>query len=371
MCCAEIFIFAPIEVILTDKGAFMNKFFWVFLTFFNTVAFAGSDHAFLDPKYTHLFHPQVSSQENKSNTKNNVAAIIALQSSVKTQGSRGTCSIFSATALLEGLINGNLDLSEEWLEYIAIREKGYEGSDAPNNFEALRKYGMASEQAMPYIAENWVKVFNPLQATRCGHITDEKQKKTCLIIHFDPTLLTQTNPQDQAFANARAEAFLLREQYLRFENTGYYHTSTNQVKQHLDQGTAIVLELNFYFGAWNHALAEEYGIGRNMDHWKQGIVFAPEANSVDMAESNKRMSGHSVLVVGYDNERVITKTIKMIDGTTKTFSHKGVYYFKNSWGTEGFGKDFEIDGVKYPGYGMIVQKYANEQGAFFSLPALN
>jgi C1A family cysteine protease len=352
----------------------MNKIFIGIFILFSKLTFADSDHAYLDPQYSHLIHPTVSTQltlDEKSTGKNDVAKIINQQSSVKTQGARGTCSIFSATAYLEGLINGSLDLSEEWLEYTAIRAKGYEGSDAPNNFEAMKKFGIASEKAMPYIAENWVKVFNPLQISRCGHITDEKQKKTCMIIHYDPSLLTETNIHDQEFANARAEAFLLRDQYLLFENTGYYHTSTNQVKQHLDQGTAIVLELDFYFGAWNHALADEYGIGRNMDHWNKGIVFMPEAGSVDTAETLKRLSGHSVLVVGYDNTRLVTKTVKMTDGTTKTFSHKGVYYFKNSWGTEGFGKDFEIDGVNYPGYGMIVQQYANEKGAFFSLPALN
>lgn len=348
----------------------MKKLFCTFLLLISATSFADVDHSFLDPRYTHMIHPKVSINSEKGNTKNNTAAIIALQSSVKAQGSRGTCSIFSATAYLEGLLNGQLDLSEEWLEYIAIREKGYEGSDGPNNFEALRKYGIASEQTMPYIAENWVKVFNPLSETRCGHITDEKIKKTCLIIHYDPTLLFAANNFDSQFTKAREEAFSLRDQYLTFENTGYYHTSTNQVKNHLDQGTAIVLELDFYYGAWNHLAADEYGIGRNMDHWYKGIVFAPEAGSLDLVQSNKYLSGHSVLVVGYDNNRVVTKSVKMTDGSTKTFSHKGVYYFKNSWGTDGFGKDFEIDGVKYPGYGMIVQQYANEKGAFFSLPAL-
>jgi hypothetical protein len=349
----------------------MKKILAIILTLFSTLSFAKTDQAFLDPQYKNLIHPIVSKTSNKGIPKNDVAGIIAKQSSVKAQGSRGTCSIFSSTAYLESLINNTLDLSEEWLEYIAIREKGYDGSDAPNNFSMLKKYGIANEQTMPYIAENWVKVFNPLSETRCGHILDDKQKKTCLIGHFDPNLLLQTNIQDQEFASAKTEAFLLRDQYLKFENTGFYHTSTNQVKNHLNQGTAIVLELDFYFGAWNHKLADDYGIGRNLDHWNKGIVFAPELGSIDYIESNKNMSGHSVLVVGYDDNKVITKTIKMADGTSKTFSHKGVYYFKNSWGTDSFGKDFNIDGVNYPGYGMIVQQYANEKGAFFSLPNLS
>lgn len=348
----------------------MNILFFSIFSLFSSLSFANTDHAFLDPRYTHLIHPTVSISEDKGIGKNDVATIIAHQSSVKTQGARGTCSIFSSTAYLESLINNNFDLSEEWLEYTALRSKGYEGSDAPANFVAIRYYGMASEQSYPYIAENWLKVFNPLSEIRCGHITDAKQKKICLIIHNDPELFNQSPIYDSEFAKVKEEASIFRDKYLHFENTGHYHTSTNEVKKHLDQGTPLVLEMDFYFGAWNHVLADEYGIGRNMDHWNKGIVFVPEPSSVDWIESNKRMSGHSVLIVGYDNEKVVTKTVKMADGTSKTFSHKGVYYFKNSWGTDGFGKDFEIDGVNYPGYGMIVQKYANEQGAFFSLPAL-
>ncbi len=348
----------------------MNKLIFCFITLYSTLSFADTDHAFLDPRYTHLIHPIVSSSEDKGMGKNDVASVIAQQSSVKAQGARGTCSIFSSTAYLESLINNNLDLSEEWLEYTALRIKGAEGSDAPTNFDAIRNYGMPSEQSYPYIAENWLKVFNPLIETRCGHIIDAKQKNTCLIVHNDPELLNQKYIYDREFAKAKEEALIFRDKYIHFENTSYYRTSTNEVKKHLDLGSPVVLEMDFYFGAWNHALADEYGIGRNMDHWYKGIVFIPEPNSVDWAESNKHMSGHSILVVGYDNNRVITKTVKMSDGTSKTFSHKGVYYFKNSWGTDGFGKDFEIDGVKYPGYGMIVQKHANEQGAFFSLPAL-
>jgi hypothetical protein len=60
----------------------------------------------------------------------------------------------------------------------------------------------------------------------------------------------------------------------------------------------------------------------------------------------------------------------MKDGTTKKFTYKGVYYFKNSWGTSSFGRDFTIDGEKFPGYGMMVAKYAEEQGQFFQMPLL-
>jgi hypothetical protein len=72
--------------------------------------------------------------------------------------------------------------------------------------------------------------------------------------------------------------------------------------------------------------------------------------------------------VGYDDEKVTKTKMLMDDGSTKEFSYKGVYYFKNSWGIKGSGRDFTLNGVSYPGYGMITQKYAHEHGRFFHYP---
>lgn len=58
----------------------------------------------------------------------------------------------------------------------------------------------------------------------------------------------------------------------------------------------------------------------------------------------------------------------MPDGSVVKKTYRGVYYFKNSWGTSGFGANFAIDGVSYPGYGMMVQDYAHDYGSFFKLP---
>jgi len=55
----------------------------------------------------------------------------------------------------------------------------------------------------------------------------------------------------------------------------------------------------------------------------------------------------------------------MTDGTMKTFKLKGVYYFKNSWGTGSFGVDAMIDEVNRPGYGTMTQQYAQDFGSFY------
>ncbi len=342
-------------------------------------AYTQEDGAFLDNAYDHLIHPKVTYNEDKSvQTENDVEAVIAKQSSVKSQAARGTCSIFSATAYLESLLiikgdfDNSINLSEEWLEYVSLRGKTKDGSSAPANFAAIINNGIAKEATMPYIGENWVEVYNPLKESRCGHLK-EKEQTACLVVHRDPKLFKMTDEQvlttfkDQEFVSARKEAKALQVKYLKTSPRSFYLFSTSDVKELLNQGTPVVLEVDFFYGAWNHGKADEYGIGRNLDHWNKGIITAPELGSVDLEQSRKHPAGHSVLVVGYDDNKVVTKTVRMTDGTTKTFTYQGVYYIKNSWGTGSFGSEFEINGKRYPGYGMMVQKYANDKGSFFKL----
>ncbi|GAB4020527.1 MAG: hypothetical protein Fur0010_23120 [Bdellovibrio sp.] len=354
------------------------------LAFFMSMSvFAQEDGAYLDQPYPNLIHPKVDQKSvNKAYPKNDVASVIAFQSPVRSQMARGTCSIFSATAYLEGLLirkgqfDDSIDLSEEWLQYTAVRNKTSDGSYAGSNFEAIRRYGMPSEQTLPYIGEDWVEVFNVLKDKRCGHLSGD-QHKSCLIVHRDPKLLTLTDKQilnrdhpfyDPEFVEARAEAYLFRNNFIQFAHTNYYIGNVSQVKEALRQGYPIVLEIDFYYGAWNHRKADELGIGRDMDHWYQGIVTHPEVGSMDLQESKKKPAGHSILLVGYDDNKIVKKTIKMANGSMKTFTYKGVYYFKNSWGQDSFGRDFKVDGENYPGYGMIVQKHAHNDGAFYLLP---
>lgn len=54
----------------------------------------------------------------------------------------------------------------------------------------------------------------------------------------------------------------------------------------------------------------------------------------------------------------------MKDGTTKQLTRTGVFYFKNSWSKQTFGKNFKLGKKTVPGFGMIVQDYA-AMGQFF------
>lgn len=128
------------------------------------------------------------------------------------------------------------------------------------------------------------------------------------------------------------------------------------------------LDTDFYYGAWNHREATALGLTRNMNHWARGIMGYPIHGSRDREVSLRKPAGHSIVLVGYDDEVEVTIQSLMTDGSTKEFTQRGVYYFKNSWGMESFGIDFELNGRAYSGYGMITQAYAHEFGQFFQLP---
>ncbi len=345
-------------------------------------AFAGDDGAFLDPKYPNLIHPKVSKLKIKGVSRSDTVQVISFQTEIKSQQSRGTCSIFSATAYIEGLLvqkgdfTKDLDLSEEWLEYTAVGGSISDGSHAYKNFNALKNFGAPFEKTLPYVGYDWNDSYSPEGEKRCGHLKDQYKKKACLLVHFDPALLRKSDVEllDQtssffspSFVDARTEAFEIRDRHFKFKNTSYTVYDTNQVKELLLQGKPVILESDFYYGAWNHRKATELGIERNMDFWNKGIVTHPVPGSMDEFKSRTSPAGHSILVVGFDDEKIVEQNIKMKDGSTKKVRFKGVYYFKNSWGKDSFGRDFEVDGKKFPGYGMMVQDYAHGYGSFYKL----
>ncbi len=340
------------------------------------------DGAYLDPPYTDLVHPivddvQARGQKDMKTKRSDTLEVIAKQSSVKSQGSRGTCSIFSTVAILEGTLDRSSDLSEEWLSFLMFRNTTTEGSNTGRNYSMLKKHGITTEKLLPYISARWDSASSSsLAEARCGKLEGFTQK-TCLNSHFNAELLEAPEAalmapssalHDLTFLAARRDAAAFRDQLdgRWLESARIY--STTDAKKMLRNGTPLILNIDFYYGAWNHSRCGKFGIERNMDDWNKGIIGHPEEGSIDRAKSTTERAGHSVLLVGYDDTVVVKKKIPMADGTVKEFTYKGVYYFKNSWGRDSFGRDFAIDGSKYPGYGMIVQKYVNEFGEFYLPP---
>lgn len=354
------------------------------LAYTSTNSFAAnkaSQEASLDAPYKRLAHPRVDRagrDGREAAPKSDTVAVIEKMSEVKSQAARGSCSIFSAVALLEGMLaiegkaDNKLDLSEEYLQYLIAQHATNDGSSSPANFRALHEFGVPSEEKLPYIGATWKSLNDGSAQERCANVQG-RQQANCLTGHRDPALLLMDDKllaaTDADFAAARAEAQANKARFFtdKGEEESGIIFGTGEVKELLAKGQPLTLDIDFYYGAWNHRLADELTIGRDTENWAQGIVSYPERNSLDAEKSHDKPAGHSVVLVGYDDEREIEYTMKMKNGRMKKFKRKGVYYFKNSWGTGNFGTQTEIDGKVFAGYGVISQDYANEYGQFFKL----
>jgi hypothetical protein len=343
---------------------------------------AENDGAYLDPGFKEIH--RAKPEGNRAPTKSNTLAVVAKMTPVRAQAARGTCSIFSATALIEGMLNikgiadNDLDLSEEWMEYLVTRKTGSEGSTAARNLRAVAQYGTVTESLLPYVGETWESVEQTdLSQERCQNVAGTSLEAGCLVSHFDPRLLEASSSQlsDPSSPLYNPEILAARKAGAAYVNkvlkglafpAGGYVSSISEVKQLLRSGIPVSLGLNFFYGAWNHRKAEALGIGRNMDNWAKGLVGYPEKDSMDYKISPTDPAGHEILLVGYDDNAVIETTYLAADGTERTKAYKGVYYFKNSWGTGNFGTETEIQGEILPGYGAITQKYAEQYGGFYA-----
>lgn len=325
-------------------------------------------------------------QPLESYPRNDYMSLIAKQSPVKRQRSRGTCTIFTTTNYLEYIFYNkegfHPDLSEEWLEYLIMRNKQTEGSSITPNMKAIFAHGIASEKAWPYVGQNWLKEENQhLGKEKCSHLEEQITLWTsCLLGHRDPRLLDTSEHElldsssslyDPEFIQIKSEANQRLENiraYVRHKKS-YKLKRVSEVKNYLSQGIPLIMGIKLYYGSWNHAKTDRFEIQpRDKSKWYQGVVGYPEPGSKDRRICDERGGGHSLIIVGYDDEKIIKTRMLMDNGEWKEFSYKGVYYFKNSWGTRGSGRDFLLEGKELPGYGMITQRYAHELGRWYLIP---
>lgn len=301
---------------------------------------------------------------------------------VKAQGQRNLCTVFSFTALLEAVMIRNhpelaksLDLSEQWGQYlVALRSEsgGVNGSIVKNNFNDVKKYGSAEEDAMPYSGSKWSENSSQTQQV-CGHLSGLNFTR-CMASHTDPTLIRLSDAEllnksseyySPDFLEARQSAQAVKAQYLK-NMTGGRVARSSEIKALLAQGIPVTIEADVYYGTWNHSHGRSLGVDVDESAFAAGVVTFPEPGSVDAVNSRKERNRHSVLIFGYDDDVVVTYEKKMKDGTTQTFTRKGVYYFKNSWGTK-YGRNFKLNGKRYPGLGMMTQDFAHQYGEFFAV----
>ena len=387
----------------------MNKIKFVLpivVGLFHWGAFADSEGIFLDPPYPNPKPPVVTEEVSPSDFSQwgevapdlgieSLAKVSALstalaQTPVKSQGRRGTCSMFSSTAVLEyqlkhmGVTSEDLDLSEQWLEYITAGQRGQEGSWSYFNFDKYGHHGFLSEDTWRYNGRSWHPYKQEywdfsaslqekeIFAAHCEPLRDTASFDGCLIGQLNPQLLRMTDAQladdhpeflswrDLARENLVSEGLKIRSKWVG---------RSADIQAELDKGEVIALDVTFFYEAWNHRKASEFGLKRDLELWGQGVVSYPHRDSQDYVESRKsdNRAGHSVVIVGYDKEVEITREVLDKNGEPMTVTTKGVYYFKNSWGANSFGVDFVLEETSLPGFGMISMDYAHEHGTFYMM----
>lgn len=265
--------------------------------------------------------------------------LMEYQSPVKSQGSRGTCTIFATTALMESLYisEGTLampDFSEQYLQWSVKTEVGAftntEGSSSQQNLQAINRFGIVEESAWPYQSQPWDTSDDPA-------CTGEGQPVRCY-----------TNGEPPASAQS-AERFTL-------PRGRWINPSARSIKGHmLSTRTPVVAGGTFFYQAWNHG-------GSNLpvssEYSRQGYVLSP--NAADIEDSGERPAGHGFLLVGWDDKREVQRVDgmgqPMVDAEGQPVMERGFFLFKNSWGTGRFG----AQNPHGRGYGWIAYAYVEE-----------
>lgn len=205
------------------------------------------------------------------------SSIVQLGLSVRSQGSRGTCSVFATTFLIEyemsHNINASLDLSEEFLNYAsnhAINDYSDGGFFDELN-QGYQKYGITSESTVPYQ------------------------------ITFDPNLTVSSNILQSADQLQR----------LSFEVIKAWNPAVGATDAQLQ---SVMTALNFGHPVAVGMLWPNTG-AQFQNLWGIQIMSVP-------ATHGEVFDGHSVVLVGYKK--------------SAAFAGGGYFILRNSWGT-GFG----------------------------------
>ncbi|HNT00325.1 MAG TPA: proprotein convertase P-domain-containing protein [Polyangiaceae bacterium] len=272
--------------------------------------------------------------------------LVKLQSPVKSQGSRGVCSIFASTAHMEHLYiaEGTIktpDFSEQFLQWSVKNEvkafRNTEGSSASENLRAIYQFGIVEEAAWPYESTKWSSYNHP----ECSG--EDSLPTECY---------TNGNPPEAAMGAKR----------WRIPQGRWINSNERSIKAHMfSKKTAVEVGGTFYYQAWNHRGSP---LPTNNAYWRKGYVTYP--NDVDKQKSLEKRAGHGFLLVGWDDTLEVQKRDGdgklLTDSQGNPLMEKGFFIFKNSWGKGSFG----VDNPHGDGYGYISYKYVAELNAYVS-----
>src|SRR5690349_15472827 len=173
------------------------------------------------------------------------------QSPVKSQGSRGVCSIFATTAQVENLYivagASNPDFSEQYLQWSVKNQVGAfahtEGSNGGSNLDAVVDYGTVEESAWPYESFPW----SSANDAECNG--GENLPTKCY-----------TNGEPPASATSARKWKLPSSRWISSSPTSIKH-------QLMQKKTGVVVGLTFFYQAWNHRRST---IPVDADFWRKG-----------------------------------------------------------------------------------------------------
>lgn len=262
------------------------------------------------------------------------------ETQVRSQGSRGTCTIFATVALMEHLYNreGTIDMpdfSEQFLQWSVKTEvrafQDGEGSNPQYNLQAINRFGIVEESAWPYESQPW-------GTSNDAACTGESRPTRC-------------------YTNGEPPAEALTSHRFTLPQGRWINPSPRSIKGHmLSTRTPVVVSGAFFYQAWNHGRST---LRTNPEYSRQGYVLPP--NEQDIADSSgDRRAGHGFLLVGWDDNltvpRVDGEGNPMVDAMGEPVVERGFFLFKNSWGTGRFG----TANPHGAGYGWIAYSYVQE-----------
>lgn len=278
--------------------------------------------------------------------------LVALQSPVRNQQSRGVCSIFSTVALMEHLYikEGtfkNPDFSEQFLQWSAkVEVKSFlttDGSNADSNLQAISRFGIVEETAWPYEGRGW-SVAND---ARC---VDKDKPVLCY---------TNGDPSESTLAAKRH----------KLPPGRWVSSRVNSIKAFMfNNRQAVIAGMKFFYQSWNHRGGS---LPVNSEYMSQGYVLYP--NDADKEVSEAKPAGHSILIVGWDDTLEVQTTDKegnaVVDADGKPVVEKGFFLIKNSWGTGNYGTKNAFG----PGYGWLSMRYVEEYASLMgaNVPSVN
>ncbi|GAB4215562.1 MAG: hypothetical protein OHK0013_41250 [Sandaracinaceae bacterium] len=271
--------------------------------------------------------------------------LLAIQSPVRNQGRRGTCTIFSTTALMESLYiqEGtimNPDFSEQFLQWstkVELRRfTDGEGSNNQVNLEAISRFGIVEEAMWPYETAAW----GPAQDPMCTG--EEASRPTRCFTNGDPPEMARM-----------AQRFTLPAG--RWINSRRSSIQSYMVNNRLP----VVVSGTFFYQAWSHGGSM---LPTSPENRRRGIVQYP--NAEDQTDSRMRPAGHGILLVGFDSEMRVQRINGMgqpeVDAMGNPVYEQGFYLFKNSWNNTWATE--QVPGtIEHPaGFGWISMRYVEE-----------